>query len=164
MSHVRTAIKNAIIYAFENRINTTNGYNYNYVINDPPKSHEQFAKLPAVNLSFGMEMCSNWETGNHLQKWGNEAKLHNMVDMVLDIYHMDGNNSTLAAENILYDVQKYLGNNYYIPDSNNNRTVFNCIYKDSIQFGVDVNKPNCGISITYVIWYNQLLTSPDTLA
>jgi hypothetical protein len=159
----RTEIRTAWKYNLE-QITTANGYNYDIRrVYDPIKSPEQMTELPAVNLDFGVEECANWVEGGHLQTGGNRAILHNQLDVVMDVFMQDVNDIPLAQEKILADIQKRFGNFYWVPNSDGTRTVFNCIYKSSNPFGLGVNKPNCGISITYVVWYRQSLTDPTVL-
>jgi hypothetical protein len=120
-------------------------------------------EFPFINLDFGVEDCANWRVGDHLQTGGNRAKLQNTLQIVMDCFLRDVNDSALAQERMLADIQKRFGNYYWVPDSGGTRTVFNCIYHSSEQWGVTVNKPIIGITVTYVVWYRQLLTDPEIL-
>jgi hypothetical protein len=130
-------------------------------VGDPPRAIENMTSFPFINLFMGREVCDNVSDPT---KEGNQAKLFNSFTLRMECFLKEANNIPLAQDNFLGDIQKYFGNNYYIPLTGT-RTVFNCIYAGSSPFGMLENIPNvCGIDVDLKIYYRQLLTDPTTLA
>lgn len=144
-------------YTFYNTVKERNIY-------DPIATPSSMVEFPAVNVTFGDENCSNINMARASEGEGNKALLYQEVDLILDFFLVDINNSPEAQEKILADVKSLFGVNYYIPDSSGNRTVFNCMYRRSQPFGLKIKKPNMGITIEYLIWYRERLTNANILA
>jgi len=122
---------------------------------DPPTSIENMREFPFVNIFFGDEVCKNSDIGSALQTGGNRQLWHNSFDLVMDVY-IKNQNVGVAQDRILADLQAVFGNDYTI-----NNTVFACAYKSGTPFGLEIQKPNCGISITFTIWYRIYQTNPN---
>ncbi len=160
---VRTKIRKALQDVISNRITEANGYNNNYRTGVLPKSPEEFIELPFVNLTYGREDAANKNLGSQLVTGGNKQLLHNSLTIYLDIWDSNLDEPNQAQENILEDFQKYFGINYSLPsvDDATVGTVFNMIYSGSEPFAMSINRPNCGITIEFKIWYRQSLINPE---
>lgn len=160
----RTAIRQALQNIVNNEITTSNEYNFNYKTGTMMKSPEEMEQLPYVNIDYGREECANKEIGNQLVTGGNRQLLHNSFTVIFDIFLNNHDDPILTQEKALADFKKYFGNNYYVPNDGGTRTVFNCIYSASEMWGLNVDRPNCGITIEFMLWYRQSLIDPEILA
>jgi len=171
---IRSQIRDAVLYALRNRIigggiairyssegNTTvSDAGYYHTIRhafDPPRTFEQMQEFPCANVYIDAESCEN---AANVQIDQNQAALHNSFTLVMEICINETNNPALIQDQILADIQKYFGINYFIPDSAGNATCFNCYYLSSDPWGTDRTRPNCGITVNYIVWYRQKLTDP----
>lgn len=163
MSSVKTNIRTvgipALLKRIQSGVDSGNGWLYTNTIGannigDPPKSPEQMGELPFINLHFGDESCANANTGAALQTGGNRQLWHNSFDLEMDVF-MSAEDVALAQENMLADVLAAFGNDYTIAG-----TVFSCAYKSSVNFGLETNRPNCGITIVFTVWYRIYQTNP----
>lgn len=153
----RSCIRQAAVYGLKNRINEGEYWNTVKRAYDPIRTYEQFDEFPCFNVSIESEISDN---ASNITIEQQQLKLHNSFNLQMVAYLNDNNDSALAQDKILADVQKYFGLNYRIPDINNIPTAFNCYYLSSIPFSTNRNKPNCGIIIQYKVWYRQFLTDP----
>ncbi len=159
---IKTNIRNAITTRLKLIIaGNDNGYGYTYNntirdnnINDRAKSPEQMREFPSINMGWGDELAANADVGKALQTGGNRQLLHNSTDFAFTCYLKDMDQS-LAQENLLADIQAVM-QDYTIND-----TVFNSVYYSSSPFGLDMDKPNCGIVIIFRIWYRIYQTNPN---
>jgi len=56
----------------------------------------------------------------------------------------------------LADLQAAFGTDYTIAN-----TVFSCAYKSSTPFGLTLQMPNCGIAVSFIVWYRIYQTNPN---
>jgi hypothetical protein len=165
-SHVKQRIIDAIIYGL-GQITENNGYNYTIRrVYDPPTGFTEMEEFPAVNVYDGEETCANGNIGSHLQTGGNNAMLHNSFVVTLDCVLTTTPNQATARQDrykFLADVQKYFGKNYWIPNEYSEGTARCCFYQRSTPFGIESNRNDItGISIDFIVWYDQELTNPTS--
>lgn len=159
MPSIRTNIRGAIQWGLTQ---ITAGKGYNYTIKQaysPPRGLSAFVEFPSVNITYLPETCANSSTGNHLQA-GNESLLLNQFTVRFDCVLSNIDDPELAQDNVLADIQKYFGVNYWIPDSNGDATAFNCVYEGSEGWGIHEQRPLTGITVDYIVWYRQRINDP----
>lgn len=157
-------IFNAIIYGLK-QIKTSSGYNYTVRnVYDPPIELDNMIEYPSINVFEGRESCENANVGSHQQIGGNQAKLHNSFTFEMDCVLSEIENARQSRNKILADIQKYFGLHWGIPSSAGVDTSFCCFYQTSTPWGIDKMKPRTGITISYIVWYDQLLTDPTQRA
>ena len=158
---VKDNIAKAMVFSIK-QITTTNGYN-NTITNcyNPPIDEGSMNDFPACNYFEGDELCLNTtQPGVHEQTGGNQAKLFLKFLAEFDIWAKDNNDPSTYLNSILADVVRYFGNHWNIPDVNGLPTAFNCMYHSSTKFGVGANSPLFGITVRFIVWYDQKLTDP----
>lgn len=156
MPSVRTDLRAAVKYGLET-ITAVNGYNNTIRrVYDPPVPFDTMREYPSINIIWGRERrLTDAEFG-----LGNNPKLTLRLDVQFDCVLHSVNNMQLDQDEILWDIQKYFGENYYVPKESGGYGAFNCIYSESTPFGIDSNKPNCGINIVMELYYTQRLKDP----
>lgn len=146
----------ALIYNL-GKIKTEGGYNYTIKkVYDPPVGLSEMYDYPSVNIEEESETCSN----THVQTGGNEATLLNSFNIRLDCVLQSTENPRQDRNKFLQDIQKLIGNNWYIPDEQGDASAFNCFYSGSTSWGMHDSKALTGISVKLAIWYTQKLTDP----
>jgi hypothetical protein len=158
----RTAVKlglDTIIAG--NTISTPKG-TYTYLTTliryaDPPKSPENQPEYPFVNIDFGPETHIN---AGDVQEGENQAALHCIYTLFLDVYYKENDDPFLEAERILADLQVYFGVNYMLPNSDDDHTVHRIVYAGSEQFGASENKPLYVIRTEWAVDYRLSLVNP----
>ena len=156
-STVRTALRQAVKFGIE-QITIANGYRTKVkMVNDPWVPDNKMQEFPNVNLYWGREE----RLGSRIA--GNNPLLDMRMTCTISCHLASTNDPVTRQDKMLADVQQYFGNNFYIPDSSGNRTIFNCVYLSSEPWGGDPNKPTCGIDIELEIFYRINLKNPDSM-
>lgn len=164
MSSIRTHIRDSGIKILLKRIitgaNSGGGYVYVNTIREqnigiPVTSVERMKEFPFINVYFDNEVCANSSPPSALQTGGNRQLWHNATTLILDCWIVGAEDPQLAQENILADILAVFGNDYTI-----NSTVFSCAYESSQPFGTELNRPDCGITIRFDVWYRIFQTNP----
>ena len=163
MSTIRTTIRDGVKTLLKRIIiNNDSGMGYLYQntltnnnFADPPASVENMREFPFINIFFGDENCANSDMGAALQTGGNRQLWHNKFELLLDCY-LHSEDQGVAQDRILADLQAVFGNDYTIDN-----TVFSCAYVSSTPFGIEVQRPNCGISVSFNVWYRIYQTNPN---
>jgi hypothetical protein len=150
---LRRALKKCLL-----EITTTAGY-YNTIkkVYDPPMNLESMKEFPAVNILIGREerLGESYISNN--------SKMDLRLQVTFDCFLHRQLYPTFAQDRILADIQRYFGNNYYIKPAGEFRTAFNCLYLNSIPWGTEEERPQCGISIEFDIWYSIVINNPDSM-
>lgn len=155
---VRTDIRNALKSCIK-EITTDGGYNYTFIdVFDPPMNMEQMTQYPTVNILYGTEQRS----GDRF-KVGNNPLYDILLPVTFDVFLYDINNTSLAQDNALADLQKYFGYNYYVKPASSTRTVFEALWLSSTPWGTEMEVPNCGISIDFEIYYSIRVNNPNQM-
>ena len=147
-------------------ITIANGYN-NTILHaySPPVEIAMMNENPCVNIYEGTDSCSNANpNGPHEQTGGNQAKLFNDFDLILECYLNVKDNVRMSRNSLLADIQKYFGLHWNIPDQNGVASAFSCMYHSSEPFGQDANVPLTGFVCRIKVWYSQLLTDPTKIS
>lgn len=136
-------------------ITTQNGYKNNIQdIRDVPCSIENFKGFPAVNIFIttkpGVTLIGE---GDYTQ--------HQDTYLSLDFFMNAGNNTILAQESILEDVQRRFGSVYWLPDDQSLDHASNMNYLGCLPFGIVSTAPRCGISIEYKIDRHYKSSNPE---
>jgi hypothetical protein len=154
----RTSLRNAIkLCVLE--ITGTGAYNYNYrQVYDPPTNMEQMFEYPSVNILYGTER----RLGN-THKIGNNPLYDLILPVQFDIFLHDINNTTLAQDKALADLQRYFGFNYYVRPTGGAMTAFEAVYLSATPWGTEIEIPNCGISIDFELYYSIRVNDPDVM-
>ena len=150
---LKTIIKGNVVgdYAYRNTVSE---------VGDPPKSPAEFRELPGVNIFPGNE---NSAEGAVIPNGDNRGLLHNSFEMRLEIYFNSVDDPALAQEGMAADIKAYFGNNNSIPDINGDATAFNCIYQGWEPYGLNLDSPKYGITITFKVWYRESIKNPTQL-
>jgi hypothetical protein len=152
---VKTNLRNAMIDCIK-EITTAGGYNYSYIsVNDPPINMESMVEFPTVNLLYGTEnrLGDRYKTGNN--------PLYDIqLPVEIDVFLHSMENTSLAQDKALADLQKYFGYNYYAKPQGGNRTVFEILWTYSTPWGTERERPNCGITVGFDIYYSIRVNNP----
>lgn len=149
MSSIRTNLRNALKTCVL-EMTTAAGYNYSYLfVYDPILNMENMAQFPAVNILLGAEH----RTGDKYV--GNNPVLDILLPVQFDVFLHDINDTSLAQDKAIADFQKYFGTNYYVRPSGESRTAFNAVWLASTPWGTGAQKPNCGVSIDFEVFYSR---------
>jgi len=158
MSSARTNLRVAFAACIK-EITEAAGYNFTYRhVYDPPLNMEKMSEYPSVNLLWGQERRTN----DHLT--GNNPLLDLSITLTCDVFISEYNDPMLSVDKVIADFQKYFGSNFYVQASGGERTAFNCLYLSATPWGTEVERPSCGVSIEFEIWYSIRLTNPETFA
>ena len=161
-SLAKTRIREAIKYGLGTIIAGTpiGDYTFQSTIRevcDPPKHPQGFRECIAVNLLFGKDQSAE---SSVMKQGDNQGLLHESFIVTLDCYMNENDDPALAQDKLLADLQAYFGKYSYIPDAYGNATAFNCIFQDAIPFGLKIQNPNCGITVTFRVWYRIYRSNP----
>lgn len=77
---------------------------------------------------------------------------------------INSNDIILAQDEILWDIQKKLGNNWWIPDDEGRARAFDCVYTGHSRWGTERTSPNGGITIRFDIRYRIKQKDPTQMA
>ena len=155
---VRQRLRESIIYNLK-QITIANGYTSTVKrVYDPPVSMENMRDYPSINIHWGRE---DREPDIHLQ--GNNSLVNCRFFLTIDAFLYTRNDPAQEQDKIIADVQKMIGDNFYLVDELGNRTAFNALYSGSSVWGTDTTKPNCGASIELEIWYTYVLNNPYSI-
>ena len=99
------------------------------------------------------------EDGDLVQGLSNPSRNRILVEHELDgtyaLRPIAESEKVKAFPKLLADLQAMMA------DYTVNNTVFNSAYYSSTPFGLDLNQPNCGIVVTFRIWYRIYQTNPN---
>ena len=155
---VKTDIRNALVSCVK-EITTAGGYNYTFRdVFDPPKNMEQMTQYPTVNILYGTEQRQGTQ-----HKTGNNPLFDILLPVQFDVFLYDINNTSLAQDKALADLQKYFGYNYYLKPQGSNRTVFEMMWLSSTPWGTEMEVPNCGISVDFELYYSIRVNNPNQM-
>jgi len=157
MSSVRTNLRLALKACVE-EMTVAAGYNYTYAdVFEPPINMEAMVQYPTVNILLGRED----RLGDRHS--GNNPTLDILMPVQFDVFLNSQNDTSLAQDKAIADLQKYFGANYYIKPSASDRTAFNCIWLASTIWGTERETPNCGVSVDFEVFYSIKLNDPDSM-
>lgn len=158
MASVKTNLRNALVNCIK-EITIAGGYNYTYNdVFDPPINMEHMTSYPTVNILYGPER----RIGDRY-KVGNNPLYDILLPVQFDVFLHDVNDTSLAQDKALADIQKYFGFNYYVKPAGGDRTVFEALWTGSTPWGTEAEVPNCGISIDFDIYYSIRVHDPDSM-
>ena len=131
-------------------INTSNSFRQSFLhVYENPINFEKATEYTSVNLYEGKEVRENRELV------GNDALYTEHCKILLECFGKNVNDPNAYRQSIIADVKDYFGNNYYIQPIGGQRTVFQCMYADSMPWGFEANAPFTGVDITLEVWYNE---------
>jgi hypothetical protein len=155
MDSVKTKIRSALKACIK-EITVAGGYNYSFTdVFDPAINMEQMSTYPTVNILYDEER----RLGDRY-KIGNNPLYDIMLPVQLDVFLNDVNDTSLAQDKVLADIQKYFGYNYYCKPSGGDRTLFELIWLSDTPWGTEREVPNCGISIVFELYYSIQVHNP----
>lgn len=133
------------------KIKTSSGYNTTVRnVYCPAIELDNMIEYPSINIISLADNCANDSMNNHEPR-----KLFNSLTLTMDCVLNTIENSRQERNKLLADIQKYFGINWGIPNEFGVHTSFNCFYESSTPWGIDKMRPFTGITISYVIWYDQ---------
>jgi len=154
---VRTKLREAIKWNLQ-QIATSGGYRSTiYKVYDPPRAISALGEFPSANVSWGREERTN----EHIN--GNNELLDIRFEVQVDVFISESDDPALAQDKMIADIQQRFGQNWYIQGSDGERTAFNCLFAASEPFGIEGQKPNCGVSVMIEVWYRIKLTNPESM-
>lgn len=116
---------------------------------------------PSIDILWQRERYTNNVSG------GNSIGGYNKIARVILDCHLFEENCTDSPEdivrkreNIIADVEKYMGLNFFIPDSSGNRTAFNSIVTSNLVYGTEATEPYGSVEIELDVYYRILLGDP----
>lgn len=152
---VRRLVRQALVSGLES-ITTANGYNRTIQHAYPEiKSFEQMTEFPSVNIDWRREEYLNAIPGGH-----SAGFLIKNARVLLDFHVETPEGIETERNRIVADVDKYFGNNYYLPASGGNATAVNVVPEDSFVWGIESSEPYGGITIPIRIEYKQNILDP----
>lgn len=123
-----------------------------------PTSINKIKNFPAINIQTDRESILNLEEGRHTL-----GMLHYRMPVHLDVYLDAYEDSDLAREKILADVEKRLMNNLSLPGLTGRSSISELRLQDNIFFGVGANLPFIGVSLTLLLFYHQDILDPTSM-
>lgn len=144
---VKTRVREGLVYNFQ-KITRANGYNTD--IGDIKQDYTELSKFnnwPAVVLIPGPERTLNEDMSDSL--------LHKELSVVGLAYLKDSNDSHLARELFLADIESMLGNNFTLNDAIGENVILDCWVNGSEPFGFESNKPQIGFAFGITVIYRQ---------
>lgn len=152
---VRTNIRNALTYGLGKIKKTANYQNDLYVL-EREVSPEKMLQFPCVDVLWGREQITN----NRNSGGDYSSQVRKLSTIYLDVWLKTADDMETARDTILQDIEKFLGVNYYLPDSQSNATCMQCWLESNEPFGYGVNTPYGGVTIAILVEYRQGMTDP----
>ena len=151
----RTRIRKALIHQLKS-IRTSAGYNYDIVeVRDITPSLQDLKIYPSIVVVMGdertLDSTSRGSTFDRVQKG---------LTVLIHAFLSDGMSQTSAQDRIIQDVERMIGEHHGLEHEDGQCTCSLAQVVQSRPFGLSVNKPNCGVTITLSIRYQQLRLDP----
>lgn len=144
---VKTRVREGLLYNF-GKIRQANGYNTD--IGDIYQDYTEVSKFvnwPAVVLIPGPERTLNEDMSDNL--------LHKELSVVGLAYIKDSNDSHLARELFLADIETMVGNEFTLNDETGDNVILDCWINGSEPLGYEANKPQIGFAFGITVIYRQ---------
>lgn len=116
---------------------------------------DQFKNFPGINIEWGTEKYLNAEDPILNQ----DRKLHKQLSVFLDVFLKGYSDPYIAREDLIWDIKKVIMADYDL-----NSSCHSIFFVDTLDFGVESNKPIIGFSMELVIIYNTYMFNPSILA
>lgn len=160
---IRTRIREAIAYGVKNTITKSNGYfnDIGEVFVNAVASNSKRNNYPSIDVTWIRERYTNSIQGGNSQGGYNK-----IASIMLDCYIFEEGckaspeDVVLARENIIADIEKYFGTNFFIPNSLGVRTAMNSILINNIAHGIQATEPYGSVEMELEVYYRILLTDP----
>lgn len=161
---IRTNIRSALAYGIKNNIKKGNGYfnDIGEVHVNAVASNSRRNNYPSIDIIWLRERyTNNIKGGNSLGGYNKIATVALLCYLFADACAPNNvGEIVLLRENIIADLEKYFGINFFIPDQAGNRTAFNCIINSNTVHGIQATEPYGPVEVELEIYYRIELADP----
>jgi len=156
---VRNRIRDALIYQLK-QISVNNGYKNDIVeVHDVLPSMEKLRNFPSIVVILGDEQIVNYDVQSSTFK-----TIQKDLQIFLHCFLQEHNDVGSVQDRIIADIEKMIGIHFGLEGEDGQCTTFLTQIVSSRPFGLTVNKPNCGVTITLRARYKQLRKDPTVKA
>ena len=153
---VRTRIREALADGIKNRINKNDGYFFNIgeVHVNAPANNGDRKSFPSVDILWVTERYTNsFSGGASLGGFNKFATILLDGHLFEDECNLLIEDIVLMRENFVADIERFIGNFFFIPDESGVETAFNTIPKNNDTYGIKSTEPFGGVDVLIEISY-----------
>ena len=153
---VRTRIREALADGIKNRINKNDGYFFNIgeVHVNAPANNGNRKAFPSVDILFVTERYTNNRQGG-----GSLGGFNKFATILIDGHLFEDKcnllieDIVLMRENFVADIERFVGNFFFIPDSSGVETAFSTIPINNDTYGIKSTEPLGGVEVIIEVSY-----------
>jgi len=154
----RRRIREALVHQLRT-IKKSGGYNYDVVdVHEVTPSMEQMKNFPSIVLVMGDEVTLSFDTNGATFR-----RVQKDLQVLLHCF-LNTNDPADAQDAMIQDIERLIGEHFGLEHPDGQCTCFLAQIVRSRPFGLKVNKPSCGVTITLSIRYQQLREDPTVRA